>query len=257
MKRIVAGLCLVLASGVFSHALAQSGPTLSKEVREFVTVDSPAVALVHVRVVDGTGAPAAEDQTVVISGGKISAIGPAGSTAIPDGARKMDLPGYTVIPGMVGMHDHMFYPAPASQARPAGGNLPVYHELAFSFPRLYLGGGVTTIRTTGSIEGQTDLELKKLIDSGQAAGPKMFVTAPYLEGVGSFTAQMHELTGPEDAAKWVEFWAGQGATSFKVYMHITRAELAAVVEGGARARLEGHGAPLFHRFPRGRSARHR
>ncbi|HEY6928210.1 MAG TPA: amidohydrolase family protein, partial [Thermoanaerobaculia bacterium] len=196
----------------------------------------------HVRVVDGTGAPAAEDQTVIIAGGKIAAIGPAGRTAIPDGARKMDLPGYTVIPGMVGMHDHMFYPAPGSQTRPAGGNLPVYHELVFSFPRLYLAGGVTTIRTTGSIEGQTDLELKKLVDLGKVAGPKMFVTAPYLEGVGSFTAQMHELTGPDDASKWVEFWAGQGATSFKVYMHITRAELAAVVKAAHARNLKvtGH-----------------
>jgi imidazolonepropionase-like amidohydrolase len=199
-------------------------------VREFVSIDAPAVALTHVRVIDGTGGAAAEDQTVVISGGQIAAVGPSASTAVPEGARKLELSGYTVIPGLVGMHDHLFYPAPASQARPVGGNIPVYHELAFSFPRLYLAGGVTTIRTTGSIEGQTDLELKKAVDLGKIPGPKIHVTAPYLEGVGSFTAQMRELTGPDDAARAVDFWANQGATSFKVYMHITRSELAAVVK---------------------------
>jgi imidazolonepropionase-like amidohydrolase len=222
--------------------MGQTAPSLSKEVREFVTVDAPSVALTHIRLIDGTGSPPAEDQTLVISGGLITALGPTASTAIPDGARKLDLAGYTVIPGLVGMHDHLFYPAPGSQARPAGGNIPVYHELAFSFPRLYLAGGVTTIRTTGSIEGQTDLELKKAVDLGKIPGPKIHVTAPYLEGPGSFTAQMRELTGADDAARAVEFWAGQGATSFKVYMHITRAELAAVVKAAHARNLKvtGH-----------------
>lgn len=239
---------LVIASALVAFASAQTPPTLSKEVRELVAVDAPVVALAHVRVIDGTGRPPAEDQTVVMSGGKIAALGPAATTAVPDGGKSMELSGYTVIPGMVGMHDHLFYPAPASQARPAGGNMPLYHELGFSFPRLYLAGGVTTIRTTGSIEGQTDLELKKLIDAGKAVGPKMHVTAPYLEGMGSFTAQMHELTGPEDAAKAVEFWAGLGATNFKVYMHITRAELAAVVSGACAA-AQGLGTSLLDRIP--------
>jgi len=53
---------------------------------------------------------------------------------------------------------------------------------------------------------------------------------------------MHELTGPDDARKTVEYWADEGATSFKAYMHITRAELSAVVEA-AHARgikVTGH-----------------
>jgi imidazolonepropionase-like amidohydrolase len=241
---MLAALCLGLAGGAGSPsaAVAQQPPSLSKEVREFVTMDAPTIALKHVRVIDGTGSAAAEDQTLVISGGRIAAVGPFASAVIPEGARQLELPGFTVIPGLVGMHDHLFYPAPASQARPVGGNIPVYHELAFSFPRLYLAGGVTTIRTTGSIEGQTDLELKKAVDLGTIPGPKIHVTAPYLEGAGSFTVQMRELTGPEDATRAVDFWAGQGATSFKVYMHITRAELAAVVKAAHARHLKvtGH-----------------
>jgi imidazolonepropionase-like amidohydrolase len=144
----------------------------------------------------------------------------------------MDLAGYTVIPGVVGMHDHLYYPAPGA------GNPRTYPPHVFSFPRLYLAGGVTTIRTTGSVEPYTDLEVKKLIDTGKMAGPKMHITGPYLEGKGAFTPQMHELRGPEDARKTVEFWADQGATWFKAYMNITRAELGAAIEAAHQRGLK-------------------
>jgi imidazolonepropionase-like amidohydrolase len=105
----------------------------------------------------------------------------------------------------------------------------MYPEMAYSFPRLYLASGVTTARTAGSIEPYTDLNVKAKIDAGLMPGPRLYITGPYLEGKGAFTPQMHELTGPEDAARLVEYWAAQGATSFKAYMNITRAELAAAV----------------------------
>src|SRR6266850_6535052 len=121
------------------------------------------------------------------------------------------------------MHDHMYYPSPS--APPA-----MYPEHASSFPRLYLAGGVTSIRTTGSIETYTDLELKLAIDQGKMAGPRIHVTGPYLEGKGSFTPQMRQLTDAEDARRTVEYWIAEGATSFKAYMNITPDELAAAVK---------------------------
>src|SRR6266404_1016936 len=187
----------------------------------FVSVDAPVIALVHVRVIDGTGAAPMEDQTIVMDHGKIAALGSASSTAIPAGARRMDLAGHTVIPGMVGMHEHLFYPS--------GQGIPQYNEQAFSFPRLYLASGVTTARTAGSMEPFTDLKVKTLIDAGRMPGPKMYITGPYLEGDGPFL-QMHPLQGPDDARKTVEYWASEGVTSFKAYMHITRAELAAGIK---------------------------
>ena len=153
-----------------------AGQTLSPEVRNFVKVDAPAVALTHVRVIDGTGAAPIEDQTIVLRKGKIESMAAASSAKIPTDAQVLDLHDYSVIPGLVGMHDHMFYPM---------GNV-IFGEMGYSFPRLYLAAGVTTIRTTGSIEPYTDLELKKRIDSGVMPGPKMHVTGPYLEGAGSW-----------------------------------------------------------------------
>jgi imidazolonepropionase-like amidohydrolase len=219
--------CILLLSGS-----AVVGQTLSPEVREFVKVDAPAVALTHVRVIDGTGAAAREDQTVLIAKGKISAIGDAGSTSVPNDAKVIDLRGYTVIPGLVGMHDHMFYPM---------GNV-IFGEMGFSFPRLYLAGGVTTIRTTGSIEPYADLEIKKAIDGGEMAGPKMHVTGPYLEGKGSWALQLHQLTGPEDATKTVNYWMDEGIDNFKAYMFITPAELSAAIAAAHKrgGKVTGH-----------------
>jgi imidazolonepropionase-like amidohydrolase len=215
-------------------ARAQSAAKLSPAVEAFVRVNAPVVALTHVRVIDGTGAPPVEDQTVIVADGKILAVGSAANVAVPAGAQVLELKGYTVIPGFVGMHDHMFYPS--------GGGTALYNEMGLSFPRLYLACGVTSLRTTGSIEPYTDLQLKKMIDSGQLAGPKSHITGPYLEGEGAYTAQMHELAGADDARKTVEYWAEEGATSFKAYMHITRAELRAAVEEAHKRGLKvtGH-----------------
>ena len=211
---------------------AQTSSKLALEVRAFVKEDARVLALTHVRVIDGTGAAPLSDQTVVIAEGKITAIGDASSTKIPEGAKILDLSGRTVIPGLVGMHDHMFYPAP-------GGLPPLYPEHAASFPRLYLAGGVTTIRTTGSVDPYADLELKRAIDDGKMAGPKIHVTGPYLEGPGAFTLQMHQLKDAEDARRTVEFWITQGATSFKAYMNITPEEL-----GAAAKAAHAHGLKI-------------
>jgi imidazolonepropionase-like amidohydrolase len=212
--------------------LAQAASTLAPAVKPFVSVDAPKVALVHVRVIDGTGAPARDDQTVLLENGRIAAIGPAQTTPPPAGARTIDLRGASVLPGLVGMHDHLFYPA--------GGAL--FHEMGRGFPKLYLAAGVTTIRTTGSVEPYTDLELKKLIDSGKSPGPRIHVTGPYLEGTDQFTPQMHAITSPADARRTVEFWAEQGATSFKAYNTLTRAQLGAAIEAAHRLKLKvtGH-----------------
>src|SRR5215468_3808870 len=98
------------------------------------------------------------------------------------------------------------------------------------------------MRTTGSIEPYADLNVKRQIDAGKMPGPRIDVTGPYLEGPDSFFPQMHELTGPDDARKLVEYWAEAGATSFKAYMHVTRAELsAAVLAAHARGlKVTGH-----------------
>jgi imidazolonepropionase-like amidohydrolase len=209
--------------------------------QQFLSVDSPVVVLQHVRVIDGTGAAPIDDQSMTIQSGVIQALGPSASITAPSGARTIDLSGRTVIPGLVGMHDHLFYPGPTGHGR-VPGVPPMYPEMAFSFPRLYLASGVTTIRTTGSLEPYADQEIKNSIDAGLTIGPKIYLTAPYLNGLGGFSIQMHGLLGPEDATRFVNYWADQGFTSFKAYMQITRPELGAAIKA-AHARglkVTGH-----------------
>ena len=222
---------LLLIFAAFTICLAQT------DRAQFIRAEAPVIALTHVRIIDGTGAAPLEDQTIVIADGKIQSIG----KPVPEKAQVLDLKGYTVLPGLVGMHNHMFFPM--------GGSPPMYSNMGTSFPRLYLALGVTTIRTTGSVVPYTDLEIKKLIDSGKMIGPKMHITAPYLEGAGAFTPVMHELTGPDDARRMVNFWADQGATSFKAYMNITRDELRAVVEEAHKRGLKvtGHLCSIGYR----------
>lgn len=210
-----------------------SAQPLSPAVRELVSVDAPVVALVHARVIDGTGAPARDGQTVVVEKGVIRAVGDSGAVAVPAGAKVVDLAGRTVLPGLVMVHEHMFYPS-------GGGG--IYNEQGYSFPRLYLAGGATTIRTAGNVSGYADMEIHQRIERGEIPGPKMDVTAPYLEGQGAFTPQMHQLTGPDDARQTVAYWADRGATSLKAYMNITRDELRAAVQEAHRRGLKvtGH-----------------
>jgi imidazolonepropionase-like amidohydrolase len=197
------------------------------ELKPFVKEDAAYVVLENVRVIDGTGAPAKENQMVILDHGKIKYVGPqAMDQLLPADAKVLDLPGKTVFPGLVGMHEHLFYPLPDG----GPGLLPLYGEMADSAPRLYLAGGVTTARTAGSLEPYTDISVKNLIDAGKIPGPKLFLTSPYLEGSPALGPQLHTLTDADDAARTVDYWAAEGMTSYKAYMHITPEELKAAID---------------------------
>lgn len=204
---------------------------LSKTVQKYVRVNGPKVILQHVRVIDGTGKPAVDDQNVVIEGGKIAAVQAGADVSAVAGTSVLDLPGYSVMPGIVGMHNHLFYVARPNFDAEWKSEPPVMvPQMSFSAPRLYLAGGVTTMRTTGSVETYTDLNLKREIDAGRLPGPHIDVTGPYLEGAHSYFLQMHELSSADEARQFVDYWADRGVTSFKAYMNITRAELKAAIE---------------------------
>jgi imidazolonepropionase-like amidohydrolase len=235
--RLAALAWLALSALARPPAARAQAPALSPETRAFVRVDGPTTALVHARVIDGTGAEARSNQTIVIDQGLFRAVGDSAQVAVPAGAQVLDLAGRTVLPGFVMVHEHMFYPGVLWSSG------YMANEQAFSFPRLYLAGGATTIRTGGSLEPYTDLELRAAIDSGRTPGPKMDVTGPYLQGPGlPLFYQMHALKGPDDTRRTVEYWAGLGVTSFKAYTNITRDELGAAVKA-AHARglkVTGH-----------------
>ena len=225
---MLARTLLVAAAGLLAAA---QPPQLSNLVRSFVKVDAATIALTNVRVIDGTGAPVRQKQTVIIRSGNIADIGDTGRVPIPDGATTIDLAGKSVIPGLVMVHEHLYYPSGSG----------VYAQLGASFIRLYLAGGVTTMRTGGNVNGIMDLKLKQLIDQGAQPGPAMDATAPYLNGPNGFV-QMRDMKDAAEARRHVAYWTEMGATSFKAYMQITREQLrAAVEEAHARQlKITGH-----------------
>jgi imidazolonepropionase-like amidohydrolase len=193
-------------------------------------VAEPVVALTGVRVIDGTGRAPADDQTVVMENGRIAAVGPRATVRIPTGARVLELPGHTVIPGIVGMHNHTFYTTAAGRQT----------QLSFSAPRLYLGTGVTTVRTTGSYAPYSELNMKRAIESGESPGPRMHVTGPYLTGPNR--GYMTGVATEEDARRIVRYWVEEGVDWFKAYTTISRAELKAAIDEAHRlgAKFTGH-----------------
>lgn len=203
-------------------ALFASLPVARADSKDWIAYKQPVIAFTHATVVDGTGAAPKQDQTLVIDKDRIAALGPAASTKVPAGATVIDAHGKTLLPGFVMMHEHLFYTTRLS---------PYYiTPMSYSFPPLYLAGGETTIRTTGSMTPYVDLNVRDDINAGKRVGPDIDVTGPYLNGPGGFTEDLPRLTGPADATRTVDYWAERGVTSFKAYMQITRAELKAAID---------------------------
>jgi imidazolonepropionase-like amidohydrolase len=203
----------------------------------FIVESAPVIVLTHARVIDGTASPALDDQTLILNNGTIADFGPSASVTVPPAARVIDLSGKTVFPGLVMLHEHLFTTSPDS--------LPsklLLIEQPVSFPLLYLASGVTTMRTTGSIDLPGDIAIKRAIDSGRQPGPDVVLTAPYLEGQPPLFSQMHALANPDEARRAVDAAAAQGVTWFKAYMHITPEELKAAIDEahGKGLKVTGH-----------------
>jgi imidazolonepropionase-like amidohydrolase len=228
---IVSALVVVCAGLVVAQRGQGAGGQAPNPNRAYLKVDGAVIAITHVRVIDGTGAPARADQTLILRDGNIAAMGPAASTSVPDGASVVDGTGKSVMPGLVMLHEHLYYPTGPG----------VYGQLGASFIRLYLAGGVTTMRTAGNTNGFMDFALARGTEAGTTVGPAIDATGPYLNGPQN-QLQMYSLKDAADATKMVNYWADAGATSFKAYMQITKAELAASI-AAAHARglkVTGH-----------------
>jgi len=234
----IAVLCSV-AAALPIGIVAQSYDDLSPAVREFVTVSADHVVIRNVRLIDGTGAPARTGVSIEIRDGRIARVGTVAEVGTPSGAEVVDGAGQTVTPGFVMLHEHLFYPS--GQAR--------YNTNEISFPPLYLAGGVTTMRTGGSVDTYTDLRVAQHVEEGRIVGPHMDVTGPYLEGANGFVRAMPQLETPDQARAHVNFWIDQGVTSFKAYNLIDRVTLGAAIDA-AHARgvkVTGHLCSITYR----------
>jgi len=193
------GLALLLGALATPLASRAQSPTVTQAMAPFVSVKAPVVALTHVEVIDGTGAPARRDQTVILRDGLITEVGDAGRMAMPEGAQVIDLTGKTVLPGLVQLHEHLWIGGLATQSA------------TVSYPRLLLAAGVTSIRTAGSFNDYADLRLRSDIEEGLAVGPWMDLSV-YMDLLGA-----PRLRTGEQTRKYLNFWLDSGFTSVKAY----------------------------------------
>jgi imidazolonepropionase-like amidohydrolase len=227
---VAIGLVVASSSSVASVAAQQPAPTPN-----FIRESGPIIALTHVELIDGTGLAPQSDQAVIIDHGKITAVGATATVQVPTGAKVIDATGKTVIPGIVGMHEHIFYPSTAD------GPLTAVEQF-YSFPPLYLASGVTSARTTGSMDPYGDLAVKAYVDSGTIPGPNFYLSTPYLEGAPALIPQMHELKDADEARAFVRYWHSVGFTSVKAYVDVTPDELRAGIEEAHKLNMKvtGH-----------------
>lgn len=240
MKIILMGACAFLLPILGCKAQVN----YKEEVKAFIDFSAPVMAFTGARVVDGRGNPARENQTVIVRNGRIESVGAASAVKVPQDATVIDLKGKTLLPGWVMLHEHMYYPAISIKPFYAH-----YKQLPVTFPPLYLAAGVTTMRTGGSLEPYSDISLKRQSQQGLIAAPTIEATAPYLEGFGAFAGQMYQMDSPEEARKFVNFWADAGMTSFKSYMKINQATLKAAIETAHQRGLKvtGHLCSITYR----------
>ena len=107
------------------------------------------------------------DQTVVVEDGRIAALGPAATTAVPAGATRIEARGKYLIPGLAEMHAHI---PPAQQGQD-------YVERVLL---LYVANGVTTIR--GMLGQASHLDLRRRVDAGEVLGPRIWTSGPSVNG---------------------------------------------------------------------------
>ncbi|WP_179343855.1 amidohydrolase family protein [Winogradskyella ursingii] len=220
---------------VFLISIQFEAQEFSQQVQRFITVDTNSFAITNVKLIDGTGSTIKTSQTIVVTDGKITALGNSDETSIPNNITQIDGEGKTVIPGLVMLHEHLFYTKPFENWFSVG-------QMTFTFPRLYLAGGVTSMRTGGSIQPQTDLNVKKWINEGKMTGPKMHVTGPFIEREGPKVPELGFIGNTDEVSKIVNYWADKGVTSFKVYNNITKEDLKICVEEAHKRGLKvtGH-----------------
>ena len=210
----VAAVALLAAS-----AQGQTPRPLPAALAPYVSVNGPRVALTHVTLVDGTGGAVRPDHTVILDEARIAAVGPSGSTSVPPGVEVLDLAGHTLLPGLVGLHEHTYF----------GGGERVT-AMNTSAPLLYLAYGVTTAMTAGSMLPYHELSLKLAVDAGRTPGPRFLIGGPYLDGDASRNPMSLKVPTPESARRAIAYWASEGATWIKFLTNVSRDVLRAGIE---------------------------
>ncbi|MBX2876967.1 MAG: amidohydrolase family protein [Saprospiraceae bacterium] len=190
----------------------------SSYTNSFLKIDQPHIALRYAKVIDGTGRAAQKRQTLLIEDGIITTIGPVSSIDIPAHYAIIDLEDHTLIPGIVGTHNHMRLPNSA---------------MLYTSPKLHLAAGVTTIQTCGTGNAMEELAIAKDIAQGNQPGPHIVNSSPYFTGP---TGKPHfiRFTDEKRIRDTISYWVEKGVKWFKAYQHTRPSDLAVIIDQAHR-----------------------
>lgn len=180
-------------------------------------------SITHLNVIDATGAPVRQDTTVVVTGERISVVGPSGSVKIPAGARIVDGSGKFLIPGQWDKHAHTAYTGLLAGSRE-------------TFPSLLVANGITGIRDVG-------FDLEELQDRGRGMaegrlpGSRIFASGPMLDGpVPRYPGSIGVAT-PEKGVRMIQTLKRRGADFIKIRSAVPRPAYFAIVKEAYRLGL--------------------
>jgi imidazolonepropionase-like amidohydrolase len=237
---------LALTVGLACAVASASGQGLSPAQ----TRPTRATAIVGASVVNLDGGPALQDAVVVIEGERITAIGPAATTPVPQGAEVIRATGRWISPGLMNMHTHYGLVLPGR----VGAELANESEAALALrmaanARTSLMTGVTTTRSTGESKG-ADFALRRAIDRGEAVGPRIFTAGQSVRVTGGHGWKTGDegLDNPDAFRRAVRREVFAGAEWIKIAIsggiadthgdiaasHMTREEVAAVTDAAHR-----------------------
>ncbi|NVK88397.1 MAG: amidohydrolase family protein [Gammaproteobacteria bacterium] len=194
-----------------SHFLTLNASNLDKpEHRE-----TDQIAFIHTNIITGDGQTILYDQTIKIDQGKITAIGSFADVSIERQYQIYDMTGKTMIPGIVGVHNHLHVAGRQADAR--------------LIAKFYFAFGVTTIQTCGARDGNQEVSLAKMANSHRVPMPYILASAPYISGPSGNPNMQPEIT-PKQAREFVREWVEKGVQWFKVYRHIKPNVLNAITD---------------------------
>lgn len=223
---------MVACGNVKSQAPALSNPDdenyhVSDSLKKYIAFDQKQIALTNATVVDGTGGAIKTGQTIIIAHGYIKDIGDKEEVRIPAGSTIIEAKGKTIIPGIVGVHNHLHIPG-----------FPFIGDVA---TKLYLASGVTTIQTCGAALPDREIAIANRIAKGEQLGPDVITSGPYFTGEGG-NASMIIPRNEQHIRDTMQYWIKRGVSWFKVYRHTKPEDLKIILDEAHRnnCKVTGH-----------------